>query len=111
MIDVIAFIYVYETEFLEINTFNSVKIDEFKNILVVFEGHGNSTYLKSIYKFFKINSAIKINIKMPKCHPVVSELLLESVMNLPQQLLNVVEVSDVHQWLFGLIGALTPPMP
>ena len=91
--------------------FYSVKIDEFKNVLVVFERHGDSTYLKPIYKFFKINSAIKINIKMPKCYSVVSELLLEPVMDLSQQLLDVVEVSYVHQWLFGLIGALAPPVP
>lgn len=88
-----------------------VNINEFKNILVVFKRHRNSTYLKSIHKFFKINSAIKINIKMPKCHSVVFKFLLKPVMDLSQQLLDVVEVSNVHQWLIGLIGALAPPMP
>jgi hypothetical protein len=80
--NVVAFIDVDQTKLLEINEPLFVKVQQFENVFVVIEAHGDPAKLKSLDEFFKLNLSIEVDIKVSESYSIVFIFLFKPLMNL-----------------------------
>ena len=66
-----------------------VEVYQVVHFLVVGERHRDTAELKALHELLELYLAIKIEVEVPECNSVVLEFLLESLMDLSQELLDL----------------------
>lgn len=91
--DTVRFIDVYQAKLLKCDKALFVVVKKCVNVSVVFKRHSNPAKLKTLNEFLEFNLAVKVDIKVSECLPVISKLLLEPVMYNSKQLLSMARLS------------------
>lgn len=89
-VDVVRFISVYEAKLLEVHLLCVIKINEPKHRLEIIQRHGNAAILTPMNEFSEVQRSVKIDIEVSEGSSVVLELLLNSRMNSPEYLLDII---------------------
>lgn len=89
LVDVVRFVDVYQAELLEIDVIGVVEIYQVIHFFVVGKRHRDTAELKALHELLELHLAIKIEVEVPERNSVVFEFLLESLMDLSQELLDL----------------------
>lgn len=95
--NILALVYVHQTELFEINLSSLIIINGIIHILEILNGEINSRVLASSNELLEAERAIEIDVKVSKCPSVVSELFFDSLVDATQNIL------DVCLLLFGVV--------
>ena len=88
LFDIVGLVSVDETEFLKVHFLFPIVVYHAVHSFEVLEGQADSTDLTAGNEFLKRQGTVEVNVKVPESLTVVFELLLYSVMDLSQELLN-----------------------
>ena len=89
LVDVVRFVDVYQAELLEIDVIGVVEINQVVHFFVVGQRHRDAAELKALHELLELHLTIEIEVEVPECNSIIFEFLLESLMDLSQELLDL----------------------
>ena len=79
--DVLAFVNVHQAELLEVNFTGLIVVDSVVHVFEVLNCQVDTGELAACDEFLKAKGSIKVDIEVTECSPIVSEFLLDTLMN------------------------------